>query len=57
MLGIHMRELEYLVRKGARTLEPHDFYRPFARLDNTHRGARRPTIGSRIPDSGLLEIQ
>jgi hypothetical protein len=38
-----------LIRKCACTLEPHDFYRPSARLDNTHRSARRPTIGSPHP--------
>jgi hypothetical protein len=38
-----------LIRECAWTLEPHDFYRPSARLDNTHRGARRPTIASPHP--------
>ena len=34
------------IHERTRTFEPHDFYRPSARLDNTHRSARRPTIGS-----------
>ena len=38
-----------LIRKCACTLEPHDFYRPFARLDHTHHAARLPTIGCPHP--------